>query len=97
MRKLILSLLILSCLSAYPQICTNMDNNIVFSNSKYAPTVYPAEAPSATAEVPGPRRVGPKPPDPYPDPIGDVTWPMLLLFGTAYLVYKNRKKIGEQH
>ena len=97
MKKLILTLLNLICLSAYPQICTNMDNNIVFSNSKYGPTIYPIEAPSTTAEVTGPRRVSRPPQDPYPDPIGDVTWPMLLLFGTAYIVYKNRNKIGEQH
>jgi len=98
MRKLILSLLTLSCLSVYSQICTNMDNNIVFSNSKYASQVQPIGTPNTVSEMYGPRRVGPNPPpDPYMDPIGDVTWPMLLLFGTAYFIYKSRKKICVQH
>ena len=97
MRKLILSLLTLSCLSVYPQICTNMDNNIVFSNSKYASPVQPIETPNTVSEMYEPRRVSSKPQDPHPDPIGDVTWQMLLLFGIVYVIYKNRKKIDEQH
>jgi hypothetical protein len=74
-----------------------MDNNIVFSNSKYASPVQPIETPNTVSEMYGPRKVVSNPSDPYMDPIGDVTLPMLLLFGTVYLVYKNRKKIDEQH
>jgi hypothetical protein len=74
-----------------------MDNNIVFSNSKYASQVQPIETQNTISEIYGPRKVGPTPPDPFMEPIGDITLPMLLFFGIVYVIYKNRKKIGEQH
>lgn len=40
----------------------------------------------------GPNRVGPLPPGPFPDPIGDVTWGWMLLLTIGWCVRVHRKR-----
>ena len=83
-------------------------NALAYSGAIYIPTTFNAVTavgapnakmmaqvvtPEVSAEMSGPRRVVTDPLDPFPDPVGDVVWPLMVLLVGAYgyVIYRRRK------
>ena len=104
MKQTIVTLLfILSTIVAYGQFQpTNLNNNVVYSGSKYASQVTPPTAINIQGQTQEEylasqrnnirRGFKPDPDDPYPTPVCDIPWILMISFVCVYLLSNKYKK-----